>query len=132
LNVKKNEAYPVFSNASCNQKIPWPDDLASKTAGQINAFFRWKNISDTQGDLQMSLCLVSPTELKTTFEIPGEASADVSLRRIQNMHVKPNQQFHWIFGTAKGDNTADANGLMTIPALKITSQPTTLRVGVRK
>lgn len=130
LNVKKNEAYPVFSNASCNQKIPWPDDLNNKTAGQINAFFRWKNLSDTQGDLQMSLFLVSPTELKTTFEIPGEASADVSLRRIQNMHVKPGQKFHWIFGTAKGDGTADANGLMTIPALKITAKPTTLRVGV--
>jgi hypothetical protein len=46
------------------------------------------------------------------------------------MHVKSGQKFHWIFATAKGDGTADADGLMTIPALKITAKPTTLRVGV--
>lgn len=47
LNVKKNEAYPVFTNASTNDPLPWPDQLTDKNSGQVNAFFRWKAISDT-------------------------------------------------------------------------------------
>ena len=128
LNVKKNEAYPVFANTSSNDKIPWPDNLSEKTPGQINAFFRWKNIADTKGKFQMSLFLVTPAELKTTFTIPKEVTADVSLRRIQNMKVKPGMKFTWAFGTAKGKGTADAGGLITIPGLKITADPTTLIV----
>ncbi len=55
LNVKKNEAYPAFTNATGNSKLPWPDDLTNKSAGQINAFFRWKNISDAADKFEISL-----------------------------------------------------------------------------
>jgi hypothetical protein len=130
LNVKKNEAYPVFANASSNNRIPWPDDLTSKAAGQINAFFRWKIISDTKNKLQVSLFLVTPEALKTTFEIPREATADVSLRRIQDMRVKPGQTFKWTFGTAEGKGKTDAGGLITIPGLKIVAEATTLTVSI--
>lgn len=128
LNVRKNEAYPVFANASNNDKLPWPEDLGSKTAGQVNAFFRWKNITDTKSKLQMSLFLVAPADLKTTFQIPGAVVADVSLRRIQNLPTKPGGKFNWTFGTAKGNGVADASGLITIPQLKITADPATLTV----
>ncbi|MEI7732409.1 MAG: hypothetical protein WCO56_22755 [Verrucomicrobiota bacterium] len=128
LSVKKNEAYPVFANASGNGKLPWPDDLNSKSVGQLNAFFRWKNLSDTKGKLELSLFLITPAALKTTFEIPGEATADVSLRRVQNLAVKPGQEFTWTFGAVKGKGSADANGLITLPGLKITAEPTTLTV----
>ncbi|HQZ66084.1 MAG TPA: prolyl oligopeptidase family serine peptidase, partial [Planctomycetaceae bacterium] len=47
LNIKKNEAYAVFTNATCNSILPWPDDLKNLAAGQVNAFFRWQNISDS-------------------------------------------------------------------------------------
>ncbi len=33
LSVKKNEAYPVFTNASINDALPWPDHLDSKESG---------------------------------------------------------------------------------------------------
>jgi len=128
LSVRKNEAYAVFTNASCNNKLPWPDDLGSKAAGQINAFFRWKCLSDTQDKLEMSLCLVTPTQLKTTFEIPKEATADVSLRRIQNGQIKPGGAFRWTCGSAHGEGKADANGLITIARVKITPAPTTLAI----
>jgi hypothetical protein len=128
LSVKKNEAYPVFANTSSNDRIPWPDDLNSKTPGQINAFFRWKNLSDTRGKLEMSLFLAAPAALKTTFAIPREASADVSLRRIQNMNMKPGGKFKWTFGGAKGKGIADVNGLITIAGLKISAEPATLTV----
>jgi poly(3-hydroxybutyrate) depolymerase len=128
LSVKKNEAYPVFTNATCNSKLPWPDDLKSTAAGQINAFFRWKNISDSAEKFEMSLYLVSPADLKTQFEIPKEAAADVTLRRLQSFRLKPGEKYHWTFGAAKGASEADAHGLVTIPSLKMTGEPVTLTV----
>ena len=128
LNVKKNEAYAVFTNASCNSKLPWPDNTKEKAPGQINAFFRWKNIADTKDKLAMSIFLVSAEDLKTSFKIPKTATADISPRRIQNLKVKPGEAFKWTFGEAKGSVKADPAGLITIPGLKITAAPATLTV----
>ena len=128
LSVKRNEAYPVFANASCNNAIPWPDHLDDQTSGQVNAFFRWKNISDSKTKLEMSLFLTSPADLKTTFEIPKEATTDVSLRRVQNMQVMPGQSVKWTFGAVQGEVAADATGLITISGLRITTAPATLTV----
>ncbi len=128
LNIKKNEPYAAFTDATGNSKLPWPDDMKSAEAGQVNAFFRWKNISDTADKAEMSLFLVSGADLKTKFEIPKEASADVTLRRLQNFQTKPGASFQWTFGPAKGDGKADAQGLITVPRLKLTSEPATLRI----
>ena len=128
LSVKKNEAYPVFSNASTNDPLPWPDRLSDKNSGQVNAFFRWRNVRDTQDAIEMSLFLTRPSELKTTFTIPAEATADVSLRRLQTIRVAPGETVRWAFGGAKGEAQADAVGCITIPRLKITAEPATLNV----
>ena len=128
LSVKKNEAYPVFSNASTNDPLPWPDRLSDKNSGQVNAFFRWKNVRDTQDAMEMSLFLTRPSELKTTFTIPAEATADVCLRRLQTMRVAPGEMVRWAFGGAKGEAQADTVECITIPRLKITKEPATLNV----
>ena len=128
LSIKKNEAYAVFTNANCNSKLPWPDDLKSTVAGQVNAFFRWKNSNDSADKFEMSLHLVSAADLKTQFEIPKEATADVTLRRLQRFQLKPGETFSWSFGNAKGEGQADSQGLVTIPALKLTAEPVTLSV----
>lgn len=54
--------------------------------------------------------------------------ADVSIRRIQNLRIKPGEAFKWSFGKAKGEGVAAADGLVTIPGLKITARPTTLAI----
>ncbi|MBT3200252.1 MAG: hypothetical protein HN350_10070 [Phycisphaerales bacterium] len=128
LGVKLNQAYPVFTNASCNSKLPWPDNTKDKTSGQVNAFFRWKNLTDTSGKLTMSLFLASAKDLKTTFDIPKSATADVSLRRIQDLKPKSGATVKWSFGDASGSVKPDATGLITIPGLKITAQATTLTI----
>jgi poly(3-hydroxybutyrate) depolymerase len=128
LSVKKNEAYPVFTNASTNDPLPWPDQLADKKSGQVNAFFRWKNTCDTQEAIEMSLFLTKPSELKTKFTIPAEATADVSLRRLQMLRVAPGEAVRWTFGATNGRVQADTAGCITIPGLKITAQPATLSV----
>ncbi len=128
LSVRKNEAYPVFTYASTNDPLPWPDHIASNKSGQVNAFFRWKVLRDTRDAIEMSLFLVKPSELKTTFTIPAEATADVSLRRLQMLRVAPGETVRWTFGTAGGEVRADATGCITIPKLKITAQPATLSI----
>tara|TARA_B100001146_G_scaffold223192_1_gene237302 strand:+ start:14 stop:736 length:723 start_codon:yes stop_codon:yes gene_type:complete len=128
LEVRKNRAYPVFTNASTNNKLPWPDDVRNKGSGQINAFFRWKNLDDKSDQFQISLFLVTEKQLETAFEIPASSMADVSLRRIQNLRIKPGETFKWSFGKAKGVGVASADGLVTIPGLKITARPTTLEI----
>jgi poly(3-hydroxybutyrate) depolymerase len=132
LSVKKNESYPVFTNASSNDAIPWPNQLTDKKAGQINAFFRWKNVSDTPTGLETSLFLVKSADLKTTFPIPSEATADVSLRRLQSMRVAPGESVRWKFGGSSGEVRADPSGCITIPQLKITAEPTRLTVSKGK
>ncbi len=128
LSVKKNEAYPVFTNASTNDPLPWPDHLADTKAGQINAFFRWQNLSDTPTAMMMSLFLVKPSELKTAFTIPTEATADVSVRRLQRLKIAPGETVRWAFNAAGGETHADATGCITIPGLKIAAEPATLSI----
>ena len=128
LEVKKNEAYPVFTCASSNSKMPWPADLKSSKAGQVNAFFRWKCLSDTRDRLEMLLFLADPGKLKSTFEIPKVSTADVSVRRIQNGSWQPGATFRWTFGETQGEGKADSQGILTIPGLKITTPPTVLTI----
>jgi hypothetical protein len=128
LNVRKDQAYPVFANASCNSKIPWPDHLDSKEAGQINAFFRWNNLKDTAEILEMSLFLITASNLNTKFKIPTVATTDVTLRRLQHFKLKPGAGFKWEFGSAKGEGKVDELGLITIPSLKITATPATFSI----
>jgi poly(3-hydroxybutyrate) depolymerase len=128
LNVKKNEAYAVFTNASGNNTIPWPDNLKDTAPGQVNAFLRWKTISDAPDKIAVSLFLTSSTELKTSFALPKEAHADVSLRRVQNLKAKAGETFRWTYGAIHGELKADAQGVITIPALTIGTDPTTLAI----
>ncbi|QJW98580.1 PHB depolymerase family esterase [Frigoriglobus tundricola] len=132
LSVRKDESYPVFTRASTNNALPWPDRLAEKKAGQVNAFFRWKNVRDTAHGVETKLFLVSDKDLKTAFTIPSEATADVSLRRVQKFRVAPGAAVSWTFGAAKGEVKADAQGCVTVPGLKITSDPTALTVEAAK
>jgi hypothetical protein len=132
LSVRRDEAYPAFTNASTNDPLPWPSDLGSRKSGQVNAFFRWKGVSDTAGAAEMKLFLVKPADLKTSFAIPTEATTDVTLRRLQRLKVAPGATVYWTFGTARGEAKSDAQGVVTIPGLKITSEPTTLLVKTTK
>jgi pimeloyl-ACP methyl ester carboxylesterase len=128
LGVKKNEAYPAFTNASANDPLPWPDRLTDRRSGQVNAFFRWKNQTDTADAVEMKLFLARAADLRTSFAVPTEATADVSLRRLQNLKVPAGATVYWTFGAAKGEARADAHGCVTIPRLNITTEPTTLSV----
>lgn len=157
LSVKKNEAYPVFTNATCDDKFPWPfkiwkpkkawswlsgwaDDVISAKmmiadgapeSGQINAFFRWRNIRDESECLEMELYIASADELRTTqFVPPSSAVADIAVRRIQSPLIAKAETVKWKFGSRSGTVQRDENGTLSIPNLEITCERKTLQLKV--
>lgn len=119
--IRRNEAYPVFTKASSDSVIPWPDLPENAPAGQRGAFFRWLNKLDTPEKFEIELRLATSEELQSKiFEIPTSVKSDVSFRRLQNFTVKPNETVAWSFGGASGSVQADKTGLVTIPQLTVT------------
>ena len=96
--------------------------------GQINAFFRWKTVADTKAGVEVSLFLIKSSELKTSFTIPQEATADVSLRRLQQFSIKPEQVVKWSYGSDRGEAKADKDGVVTIPKLKVSAEAVALKI----
>lgn len=153
LSVKKNEAYPVFTGATCDDRLPWPfkmwkpkkawfsgwvDDIESAEmeiadgaacSGQINAFFRWRNLRDDEEGFEMALYVASAEEIGTRqFAPPASARADVTVRRIQDAKLARAKKVRWTFGSASGTVERDENGTLTIPSVEITRKPEILRL----
>ena len=139
LSVRRNEAYAVFTNASCDDTPPWgrfPDAGSDRytgdiAPGQVNAYFRWKAVEDTPESFAMDLWIVSPEELGSTMFTPPEtATADVTPRRLQSFPRIPGGKYLWSFGEQSGEITADQNGLLTFPALELTAGKKRLLISV--
>lgn len=127
FSVKKNEAYPVFTNASTDDIVPWPDKRDSKDAGQVNGFFRWEVLKDAVNEFEIKLRLLNPTEWKTRITLPEESVADVTLRRLQNFKVDDGQNIKWEYDGKRGVVTCD-DGIFTIQGLKITQNGAVLKL----
>ena len=125
--IKKNEAYPVFLSASCDDRIPWLDESAMDSAGQMNAFFRWKNVTDTEDRFEMELYIPSEEELETSFTIPAEATAEVCLRRMQNMKIAEGETFRYTFGEISGEGKV-VGGVPELGKLTLTREHKTLTI----
>lgn len=150
LSIRKNAAYPVFTNASTDDKLPWPFSVwkpnlntwggwagdikgdsqkaiavGSKPVGQVNGYFRWENGKDIAKGIKMDLWLAASAELGGAT-VPAESVVDVTLRRVQGLKAKPGKTAKWTFGAQKGSVKADAQGLFTIPKLKVTGKHQTL------
>ena len=153
LSVRRDEAYPAFTSASCDDKLPWPfrvwrprrrsflgwrGDIYAADAeiadgapacGQINAFFRWRGVRDDEGGFGMELRIASADELSTSrFAPPESATADVTVRRIQTPSIAAAHRVEWTFGDASGVSERDSHGALTIHGLRITRDPLTLQI----
>jgi len=129
-NAVRNAAYPVFTKASCDTPIDFTFSAGnSSCAGQINGYFRWRNVSDTKDEFAIELRLVPNDELKSkVFSVPEKATAEVAIRRLQNFRVKPGDKVSWTFGTAKGTAVIGADGLLSVGVLELSGKPSVLRV----
>ncbi|OGJ88852.1 MAG: hypothetical protein A2268_07900 [Candidatus Raymondbacteria bacterium RifOxyA12_full_50_37] len=121
---RKNEAYPAFSNASNS-------DSFSIQEGQRNFYLDWSSSlhdllpSDAQDNV-----IDSADIFKMSFKsLSGaDASADVTIRNAQHFKAPANALVHWrnldqqsLAHIDSGTVTADANGLVTVPQLSITT-----------
>ncbi|MBO7483171.1 MAG: prolyl oligopeptidase family serine peptidase [Kiritimatiellae bacterium] len=153
LSVRLDEAYPVFTSASCDDRLPWPFKVwrprrrsfsgwrgdiyeadmqiadGAPTSGQVNAFFRWRVVRDDAEGFGMELRIASADELGTRqFTPPESAIADVTVRRIQTPELARARRVAWEFGGASGIAERDAHGALTIRDLGIMRKPQILRL----
>ena len=134
--IVKNEAYPVFGNADSDQVYPGFKGKGKDQNGQINGYFRWKNLMDTKKSFSIELRLVRQDELGKPAAIPKQATADVTLRRLQNFKTKPGTSYAWRLSRQgkqlqAGTQVADKDGLLTLPKV-IIGAPATLEITPRK
>lgn len=129
-NAVKNAAYPVFTQASSDTKIDFEFGKGpTKKPGQVNGFFRWRNVEDSRQEIAMELRLVTDGELKSKlFKVPETSTANVAIRRRQKFAVKPGDKVAWTFGAAQGVATVGADGLLDVGRLTLTQKPTVLRI----
>ena len=135
FNIVKNRCYPVFSNASGNSRLPWPQqswkeaDPTSKMVGgvesdsgkleaaqnadlvgQWNSYFRWEIVSDTPEKLEMDIWIAGPNEIAIkgddpVYTRPTALAVDVSPRRLQQF-PKELKTGYWTFGANQSGNLA--------------------------
>ena len=133
LEIRRNEAYPVFTRASCDQQSPWLNAPAEfDSTGQMNAWFRWKNQRDTPTEFAMQLWIAHPT-VKTPPAMPDSATADVTLRRLQQFKIQAGRSYAWQMirdgrAIASGNVGVGETGLLTIPRVGLSTAPTELVV----
>ena len=126
LSIRRNEAYPVFTGASADHKYPgFKNKTADDQKGQINGYFRWKNITDTPESFVMELRLVGKKELTKPIELVNEATADITPRRLQKFRIAKSKKYNWRMTRdgktlQSGEVAVGADGLLTIPKVKIT------------
>jgi hypothetical protein len=115
-----NEPYPAFANASNS-------DATSVSEGQRNQNLDW---SSSLHDLGTGTQIVdSATSFAMTFKsTASDATANVSILNAQSFYLRSGELVSWTNKTQSGGTTlqsgtaqADAQGVLTIPALQITA-----------
>jgi hypothetical protein len=137
LEIRKNQAYPVFTGATSDQKNPWLNPSDAAPQGQINAYFRWKNVEDSSAAFSMQVWLAKPDAKNGVPETaPREATADVTFRRLQGFKASPDEDCRWALlrdgkQVASGIIRPDAAGLLTISKVAITAEPVTMQLSIK-
>lgn len=137
LEIRKNEAYAVFTHASSDQQSAWQNAPAEfKESGQMNAYFRWKADEDTPARFSIKLWIDHPHVTDPPPAMPNEAIADVTLRRLQQFKVATGKSYEWHLTqggrlVASGKIKPDLANLLTFPHLPLTTTQSELSVASR-
>ena len=151
LSVRRDEAYPVFANATGNSEMPWPQiawsdadgnggqvvggvETAAGTitprdgsdiVGQWNSWFRWEVVEDSETRFAIKLWIASEEELPSThFVRPQGLVTDVSPRRLQRFRGSPDKRVCWTFGAQGGTSVFDERlGVYTAERIAVTQAP---------
>jgi hypothetical protein len=131
LSIRRNEAYPAFTDVTTNDTYPGFQGSGADQHGQINAYLRWSPVVDTAAKFAMDLRIVNSFELSIMTRPPSDITVDVTPRRLQRFKVEPGRAYTYSFvrGRAQGSRgtvVADVAGLVTVPRLSVTATPATL------
>lgn len=118
--LRKCDAYPVFTDASTDDENPWESPDTAPESGQVNGFFHWETLTDTEDELTMRLWLLREGEWKTRVTLPAESEAALLIRRAQHFRLDGGESFTWTLGEQSGVGTADADGHPDLGRVKIT------------
>ena len=101
----------------------------AKSVGQINGFFRWRVLADSDAGFEIELRLASAEELETEHFVPPErTTATVGVRRIQSAAIAGAKRLEWSYDGRCGAVERDGSGSFAIPRLEIARTPQILRL----
>ena len=128
--LRLSDPYPAFTNATTDDPIPWGEDgsILHQNAGQVNGFFRWSDTAEDENCVTITLRLLSPDECTTRIPLPTAATANLTMRRLSRFRVTPGECIGYEYGNSHGSINADAEGILTLPAVRITCTPTLLKL----
>jgi hypothetical protein len=134
-------SFPAFTGFSANDNpgtgagdaVGGEDQLGDNTydgtpRGGLNRWLRWNSntIVDTEGEWAMELKMSSGPG---GYKGGKTETVDVTPRRLQRFAVKPGAKYSWTTSTGQsGEAAADADGILTIPKVGVTTGWTKLAV----
>jgi len=133
--LRRDLAFPAFSNASSNNDPGQPDGNGGYTGedrGVINRYFRWDsaNIVDTRDVFSIPLKLDINASGTASNGLPPTGNdyygtlpivTDITIRRIQRFQLLPGELVNWSFNNASGTVAANTDGSITIPNLNLSA-----------
>ncbi|HYF49888.1 MAG TPA: prolyl oligopeptidase family serine peptidase [Planctomycetota bacterium] len=135
-----NLSFPAFSNFSANNNpgtgngdgVGTDNDIGNNTydgdkEGGINRFLRWNSttIVDQTAEYAIEIKLSAG---QNGYKGTGD-TVDVTPRRLQKFEVKPSAKYAWSTSAQQsGEATADAEGILTIPGVKVGTAWTKLTI----
>jgi len=133
MSIKLSDPYPVFTNSTTDDKNPWEHGEGADESGQVNGFFRWKNICDTADSLEMELWLLNENEWETRVNLPEKSTADLLIRRVRNFALDAGESFNWTLtdcdgNTVTGISAADSEGYPVIDGITVKQCHQTLKL----
>jgi pimeloyl-ACP methyl ester carboxylesterase len=122
---KRNASYPAFANCSLNEDFGDGNGNSGAGYGTINGTLDW-DASLTDDSLRWEAKLFVKNllnHLNQTILYPDSATADVTLRRLQQFHPAPGSLITWTVAhhqeIVQSGTIEYEGGLITIPAVKI-------------
>ncbi len=142
LSIRRDQAYPVFMNASSDDAYPGHMSQEPDQKGQKNAYFRWSVLEDTAERFVIELRLVNQLQFMRDCPSSEELNqlrmpitADVTLRRLQNFKVlnNLNTSYRWVIereGSMRSSGQISPNdkGLLTVKNVEIGLIPIRLTI----
>jgi hypothetical protein len=139
--LRTDLSFPAFSNFSKDDNpgtgkgdcVGGDNQLGDNTYdgdphGGFNRFLRWNSttITDTAKEWSIEIKLSSGN---AGYKGAGAETVDVTPRRLQKFEVKSGTTYAWKTSAAQsGKATADAEGILTVPGVKVTTSWTLVTV----